>query len=438
MGVVVKGKRGGSARCRTGHCALGLAVGTLVGVGIGSPLAAQQMDEALRERDMGQVLKLLQGEASPAAPTPAPEIAESPAPVPAPPSAVTSAPPSVAAPAPAPPAVGTPRPGLTRVTVVSSDGSIRELRPEAPSFVTAPTEAPASAPERPARSAGPSQVGPRPAVTAVPKMSPGRSAVAPTAAAPARRVPPAAAEAKPAPEPEVVLPENQSRTRAYSLLTEVTEKPGVVQTESLIPAETPEPAAPDTPEAADAEGPAQPLGLLDQLAQRLAGAPGTEAATPTASASVSAGSSAVAPSPAAAAVAEDALLQLRRDLDQLLGASKTDLGLGSAGAAPSADAGGWRYNGQWRNGKMDGRGTLLYPDGWKFEGDWREGRISGKGVLHFADGSLYDGEWADGKMDGLGSLTFPDGWKYVGQWRAGRMHGSGELIHPRAAAPKTP
>ena len=40
-----------------------------------------------------------------------------------------------------------------------------------------------------------------------------------------------------------------------------------------------------------------------------------------------------------------------------------------------------RYEGQWRNGRMHGLGKLTYPDGWSFIGQWRDGVISGQGTL---------------------------------------------------------
>ena len=40
---------------------------------------------------------------------------------------------------------------------------------------------------------------------------------------------------------------------------------------------------------------------------------------------------------------------------------------------------GNRYEGDWRNNKTHGRGTLYFANGDKCEGDWREDRLVGRG-----------------------------------------------------------
>ena len=36
-------------------------------------------------------------------------------------------------------------------------------------------------------------------------------------------------------------------------------------------------------------------------------------------------------------------------------------------------------------------------------------------------GEKYVGEWKDGKKHGKGTMTFPDGSKYVGEWKDGEF-----------------
>jgi hypothetical protein len=45
----------------------------------------------------------------------------------------------------------------------------------------------------------------------------------------------------------------------------------------------------------------------------------------------------------------------------------------------------------------------------KYEGEWVEGRMHGKGCYWYADGSMYDGQWALGKMHGKGIFIYPNG-----------------------------
>ena len=134
---------------------------------------------------------------------------------------------------------------------------------------------------------------------------------------------------------------------------------------------------------------------------------------------------------------QDIIRNTRSDLEDLLRDAKNGSFVGTVSTkVPSSQpaggipAGGWQYEGQWRNGRMDGYGVLTYPDGWRYEGEWQNGQMIGQGTLSHPDGWQYTGAWRDGKMDGEGVLTYPDGWKYVGQWREGKMHGTGELVHP--------
>ena len=45
-------------------------------------------------------------------------------------------------------------------------------------------------------------------------------------------------------------------------------------------------------------------------------------------------------------------------------------------------------------------------------------------------GKTYIGEFKDGKMNGKGSVTGSDGFKYVGEWKDGKWHGQGTLTWP--------
>jgi 1-phosphatidylinositol-4-phosphate 5-kinase len=63
---------------------------------------------------------------------------------------------------------------------------------------------------------------------------------------------------------------------------------------------------------------------------------------------------------------------------------------------------GTSYSGQFKDGKMNGRGVLLWPSGDRYEGEWRDGAQNGQGTFAAADGSMYFGGWALGQMDGQG------------------------------------
>lgn len=51
------------------------------------------------------------------------------------------------------------------------------------------------------------------------------------------------------------------------------------------------------------------------------------------------------------------------------------------------------YNGEFVDGKRDGKGTLTYSDGSVYSGEWKKNKISGDGKYTFADGSTLKGKF---------------------------------------------
>lgn len=60
------------------------------------------------------------------------------------------------------------------------------------------------------------------------------------------------------------------------------------------------------------------------------------------------------------------------------------------------------YDGEWKDGKMNGRGTEYYPDGTiEYEGEYLDGYRHGHGMAYLIDGKLvYEGEWKKGERAG--------------------------------------
>ena len=54
-------------------------------------------------------------------------------------------------------------------------------------------------------------------------------------------------------------------------------------------------------------------------------------------------------------------------------------------------------------------GKYTLHNGYSYEGEWKEGKIEGLGVAKYPDGSSYEGNFVDGKHSGQGKLIFPDG-----------------------------
>ena len=72
-----------------------------------------------------------------------------------------------------------------------------------------------------------------------------------------------------------------------------------------------------------------------------------------------------------------------------------------------------------------GFGQQRWPDGGKYEGEWANGKANGKGSFWHADGDIYEGSWRDDKAYGHGLYLHADGARYLGDWRDDVQHGHG-------------
>jgi hypothetical protein len=88
-------------------------------------------------------------------------------------------------------------------------------------------------------------------------------------------------------------------------------------------------------------------------------------------------------------------------------------------------ASGGRYIGEFRAGKLNGRGTHSYTNGTKYVGEFKDGNFNGQGTLSYANGDKYVGEFVEGKPNGQGGRTYADGSKYVGEFDDGQPNGKG-------------
>ena len=85
------------------------------------------------------------------------------------------------------------------------------------------------------------------------------------------------------------------------------------------------------------------------------------------------------------------------------------------------------YEGELVGGEPEGVGEFRTDDGARYQGEWRAGKMDGRGTHFNSNGSkTYEGEWRAGKMEGRGTHFDDYGWKYYeGEWRgaptSGRM-----------------
>ncbi|CAN5738113.1 hypothetical protein BH11PSE3_BH11PSE3_25080 [soil metagenome] len=85
------------------------------------------------------------------------------------------------------------------------------------------------------------------------------------------------------------------------------------------------------------------------------------------------------------------------------------------------------YDGDMRDGKMNGHGTLVFPNGLHYEGAFKDNDFDGRGKLTFSNGDVYEGEFAADDRSGQGTFTMTDGRRYVGEWKADMPDGQGVL-----------
>lgn len=91
------------------------------------------------------------------------------------------------------------------------------------------------------------------------------------------------------------------------------------------------------------------------------------------------------------------------------------------------------YEGNFKNGNRHGDGTFYAADGEIFSGAWSNDNINGYVTAIYnsekRDGiARYQGDMKDGNLDGFGSLIYTDNSVYYGQFKNGTRHGQGVLI----------
>jgi hypothetical protein len=85
---------------------------------------------------------------------------------------------------------------------------------------------------------------------------------------------------------------------------------------------------------------------------------------------------------------------------------------------------GDRFNGEFKNGRIDGRGTWTSgTSGNTYAGSWRNGKRNGEGTYRWSQGSQqYVGEWADDKREGRGTFTWANGDRFEGEFRNNQQY----------------
>ena len=73
-------------------------------------------------------------------------------------------------------------------------------------------------------------------------------------------------------------------------------------------------------------------------------------------------------------------------------------------------------------------GEIMY-NGYRYVGEFKDGKPNGKGKIYLPNNNYYDGEWSDGKPQGYG-IRVLDELRYEGFFVNGEPHGNGKLFGP--------
>lgn len=104
------------------------------------------------------------------------------------------------------------------------------------------------------------------------------------------------------------------------------------------------------------------------------------------------------------------------------------LGLSAAVRADVVDLpDGSRYSGTLKDGRLHGKGRLVWPGGQVYEGEFAHGQRQGLGLSRTPSGQLYQGEFFRGQWHGKGRLESGDDYVYEGEFLQGHEHGLGRL-----------
>ena len=86
------------------------------------------------------------------------------------------------------------------------------------------------------------------------------------------------------------------------------------------------------------------------------------------------------------------------------------------------------FHGIWENDNIN-YGTIYYEDGSKYKGEIKDNKRNGKGEYNsITENYNYNGDWKNDKKEGEGTLNFTDGTEYTGYFKNNQFNGEGKMI----------
>lgn len=88
---------------------------------------------------------------------------------------------------------------------------------------------------------------------------------------------------------------------------------------------------------------------------------------------------------------------------------------------------GGEYYGEYKNGKYQGKGIIVFDNGDRFEGYFKGGLKDGRGEYSFQNGDIFEGDFKGGLREGVASYNYKDGRKFVGEYKDDKRFNGREL-----------
>jgi hypothetical protein len=86
------------------------------------------------------------------------------------------------------------------------------------------------------------------------------------------------------------------------------------------------------------------------------------------------------------------------------------------------------YVGEIENNLAHGFGIAMFSNGFRYEGNWLEGKKSGKGIYFYKNNEKYEGDFFNGVREGTGTYYFSNGDQYIGEWKNDKRNGIGYIL----------
>lgn len=83
------------------------------------------------------------------------------------------------------------------------------------------------------------------------------------------------------------------------------------------------------------------------------------------------------------------------------------------------------YEGEFRDMRFQGQGTLRYTNGFTIGGYFSNGSTPTSGHIEYPSGVVFDGQMVKGRPEGQGRMTFANMSVYAGEFSDGKPHGEG-------------